>query len=255
MTGSGGGMGAWLWAAGLLSLRIAPVFAFAPPFTLVRMPMLFRMLFGIAIAAMVASYGAAPLADGASLSSGVSAMAGELMIAAVFIAAFQIAFGALYMAGRTIDVQAGFGLALLVDPSSRNQTPLIGTIFALLAGAIFFEMNGHHDLLRLVVASTQSLPLGGGFVPTSLAGLAAFLSIAFLISFGAAGGVIVALFLTDLTIAVLARTAPQMNALVIGFQVKVLVLLIALPATLGLTAALIARLMALTLEAIPGLFR
>lgn len=246
----------WLFASLLLSLRIAPVFALAPPFTLVRVPMLFRVLFGTGIAASIASYNpSAAVALEFTPGNVIPAAIRELFLGSVFVLAFQAAFGALYMAGRTVDIQAGYGLALLIDPATRGQAPLVGTIYAYAAGAIFFAMDGHHDLLRILAASLETVPLGSAAVLPPIERLLGFLSLAFLISLGVAGGAILALFLTDVAIAVLARTAPQMNALVLGFQVKTLVLLFALPATLGFAAAMIARLIALTFEAIPGLVR
>jgi len=84
----------------------------------------------------------------------------ELFLGSVFVMALQVMFGGLYVAGRTIDIQAGYGLAMLVDPTSRVQTPLVGTLFALIAGMVFFGMNGHLELLRLMSASLQAIPLG-----------------------------------------------------------------------------------------------
>ena len=45
------------------------------------------------------------------------------MLGGIFVMAFQLMFGALYMAGRTIDIQAGFGLALLIDPHDTGPEP------------------------------------------------------------------------------------------------------------------------------------
>ena len=68
----------WAWSTVLLSLRVAPVFALAPPFTLIRMPLLFRMLLSLGLAACIAAANpaAAALAD-----SG----AGTILVAAVFV--------------------------------------------------------------------------------------------------------------------------------------------------------------------------
>jgi flagellar biosynthetic protein FliR len=79
------------------------------------------------------------------------------------------------------------------------------------------------------------------------------MSVVFLTSFGVAGGAILSLFVVDLAIAMLSRTVPQMNVLILGFQVKSLMLFLTLPITLGLSATLLARMTRLTLEAIPGL--
>jgi flagellar biosynthetic protein FliR len=254
MTGAVSSLQAWLVATLLLSLRIGPVFAAAPPFTLVRMPRLFRLLLAIGLSAAMTSFKPLdPALPGLALAALVPAAARELLLGIVFVVAFQAAFGAIYLAGRTIDVQAGFGLAMLVDPGSGARTPLTGSLFAFLAGLAFFEMGGQNDLLRIIAASLDSLPLGAPHPIASLPALFAFLSIVFLTAMGAAGGVVLALFLADMAIAMLSRTVPQMNVLVLGFQVKTLLLLAALPLTLGLSGLLLARMMRITLEALPGL--
>lgn len=244
----------WAVSTLLLSLRIAPVFALAPPFTLTRVPPLFRALFGVALAGtLVSSHPGAAPAVGAEAADLFVAAVRELFLGAIVVMAFQLMFGALYFAGRTLDIQAGFGLALLADPTSRNQTPLAGTLFALVAAAVFFSMNGAAELLRLLGASLDVIPLGAAAPLPPLGRLTGFISAVFLTGLGVAATSILCLFVTDLTIAMLSRTAPQMNVLVLGFQVKTFVLFLTLPASFGAAGALFARLARITLEAIPGL--
>ena len=244
----------WVFPSLLLSLRISPVFALAPPFSLVPAPVVFRALFGVGVAACLAyAHPAAVALAGADLPTLVVTAVRELLLGAIFVLAFQLAFGALAMAGRTIDIQAGFGLAVLIDPTTRTQTPLIGTLFAYSAGVVFFALGGHIQLLRIFAASLEAIPLGAGHLPASLARLTGFISIVFLTGFGVAGGAILSLFLADLAIAALSRTASQMNVLVLGFQVKTILLLLVLPMMFGFAGALLARVTSIALEALPGL--
>ena len=248
------GLNSWALSSLLLGLRIAPVFLFAPPFSLIRMPRLFHILFGFGLAAcLVSANPQAMLAADAGFGEVILAAFRELALGAMFVLAFQLPFAALYFAGRTIDVQAGYGLALLIDPTSRAQTPLVGTLFAYAAAAIFFAANGHIDLLRLFSASLEGIPIGAWTMPATIERLTAFISIVFLLAFGVAGAAVLVLFLIDLIIALLSRTVLQMNVLILGFQVKTIVLLLVLPVSFGLGGAILLRLMAYTLQAIPGL--
>jgi len=239
----------------LLGLRVSPVFALAPPFSLVRTPMLFRVFFGLAVSAcLVAADPAATAVADLSIGNLIVVAVRELLLGTVFVMVFQLMFGMLYMAGRTVDIQAGFGLAMLIDPNSQQQTPLVGTLFAYGAAAVFFALGGHQDLLRMMDASLQAIPLGAGQLPADgLARVTVFLGVLSLTSFGVAGGAILSLFLADAAIAMLSRTIPQMNVLVLGFQVKTLLLLLVLPASLGASGALLARMSSITLEAVRGL--
>jgi flagellar biosynthetic protein FliR len=239
----------------VLGLRVSPVFALAPPFSLVRMPVVFRVFFGLAVSAcLVASNPAVATLDNLSIGSLIVAAARELLLGTVFVMAFQLMFGMLYMAGRAVDIQAGFGLAMLIDPNSQQQTPLVGTLFAYSAAAVFFALGGHQDLLRMMEASLHTIPLGTGQLPADgLGRVTAFLGVLSLTSFGVAGGAILSLFLADAAIALLTRTVPQMNVLVLGFQVKTLLLIAVLPVTFGASSAVLARMSTITLEATRGL--
>jgi flagellar biosynthetic protein FliR len=248
------GLVSWSLSALLLSLRVAPLFAFAPPFTLVRMPAAFRLLLGLGIAAcIVAANPAAAALHDAAPGTLIVVAAKELLIGTVFVVAFQLTFAALQVAGRTIDIQAGFGLSLLIDPTTRGGVPLTGTLFVYAAAAIFFAEGGQGELLRLLAASLDAVPLGAYQLPASPAHLIGFVSAVFLSAFGIAGGAILALFAADLAIALLSRTVPQMNVLILGFQVKTILLLLVLPLTFGTAGALLARMTRVTIEALPGL--
>jgi hypothetical protein len=77
------------------------------------------------------------LAGTASLSTAlepgalIAAAVTELLLGLLIAFGFQVAFASLSFAGRALDVQAGYGLALVIDPGSRAQSPMFGTLFSL----------------------------------------------------------------------------------------------------------------------------
>ena len=246
-------LASWVASSLLLSLRIAPTLLFAPPFTLVRVPRLVLALTGLGFAALLVSanpdarlhdLGAATLAP-AALS--------ELVIGLVPLVALQLMFGALYTVGRTIDIQSGFALALLIDPGTRALTPLVGTLFANVAAITFFAMDGHLALLRFWATALQAMPIGAVVHLGSAAMLGDYLLTVSLIALGIGGMAILALFLSDIVVAMLSRTVPQLNALLLGIQVKAILVLAVLPLAFGASAALYAQLVASALDAMKRL--
>jgi len=244
----------WFASCLVLTLRLAPMFTFAPPFNLTRTPRLFNLLLGFGLAIGLVSSGTARMLPDSNLQTLVPAAAGELMMGAWFVLLMQLCFAALSFAGRLLDIQAGFGLATLIDPVSRAQSPLIGTMFTYAAGALFFSTGGHLEMLRIVAASLKAAPLDSWGRPAALEQLLGFMSSLFVASMGVAGAAVLALFLLDAAIALLARTVPQMNVLVLGFQVKTLALLLVLPACFGLGGAVMLRMIRITLDAMSGAF-
>ncbi|WP_375397061.1 flagellar biosynthetic protein FliR [uncultured Sphingomonas sp.] len=238
----------------LLTLRVVPAFGFSPPFTLLRVPAIVRILLSIALSAWMAAANPQHTWQSDFRQNGIAAAAiGELVLGIGLALALQFAFAALLTVGRSLDIQAGFGLAVLVDPTTRGQMPLVGTLFAYAAAAIFFAGDGLADMLAIWAASIEAVPLGTAAVTGDLGGLLGYLSAVFVIACGLGGSIMVALFLADMAIAFMSRTLPQMNVLLLGFQVKALVTLALLPAATGLSGALFVRLLRTALEAAPHL--
>lgn len=238
----------------LLSLRIAPMFAFAQPFTLLRVPATVRLMLGMSLAAWLVSANPDDTWRAPFWDAGLPLVAiGELLLGITLALALQLAFAALLTAGRAIDIQAGFGLAVLVDPTTKSQMPLVGTIFAYAAAAVFFAIGGPNDLLAIWALSVAQVPLGAAVIGSDPGVLMEYMSGVFLMAIGLAGLVLVVLFVLDLMIAFLSRTLPQMNVLLLGFQVKAIATLAVLPIALSLSGALFGRLMRAALEAMPRL--
>lgn len=236
----------------LLTLRLVPALGFAAPFTLIRVPAIVRILLSIALAAWLV--GANPQVTWQSdyLREGiVFAAISELMLGIGLALSLQFAFAALLTVGRALDIQAGFGLAVLVDPTTKAAMPLIGTLFAYAAGAIFFAGDGPANLIAIWAASVQAVPLGSGGLGGDLVQLLSYLSSAFVIACGLGGAIMLALFMTDLAIAFMSRTLPQMNVMLLGFQVKAMVTLVLLPTSIALSGALFVRLLRTALDAAP----
>lgn len=225
----------WLLALLLLTLRLTPVFAFAPPFTLLNVPVRVRVLIPLALAACLLQWpGARTAGVGDDIGAFVPLAASELLIGLGMAFALQAAFAALYFAGRVLDFQAGFGLALIIDPSTRGQSPLLGTLLVMTGAAVFFAVDGHHELLRVIAASLELVPVGvsaSGWAPEAV--IAHFGAI-FAMGVVIAAVPMVTLFLTDVTLAFLMRTMPQMNVLLLGLQVKTIVLLLTVIVMSGL---------------------
>lgn len=241
-------LGAYLEACLLVSLRIVPTLAFAPPFTLLRIPATVRLLVAMAFAATMVSAFPAQTSGQVRQTEMIAMAATELLIGVGLALALQLAFAALMTAGRTIDLQAGYAYSLIADPTGRGQLPLVGSVFAYAMAAIFFATGGAENLLAIWAASLQRLPVGGIVGAEALPNLIAYVGSCFLIAFAAGGLILLVLFLIDLAIAFMSRTLPQMNVLFLSFQVKTLATLVLLPIALASSASLFLRLVRFALD-------
>lgn len=238
-----------LMAALLVSLRLAPTLAFAQPFTLLRVPVLVRMMIAVGLALWIVDARPALTVDRLAGASMVGIFFGEVAIGLSIALALQLAFAAILWAGRVLDIQAGFGLALLTDPTTQNNQPLVGTVLAYAAGVIFMTSGGLYDLLAVWVASVEALPLGYDAFQPDLTAMGSYIGSVFFLAVGLVGAAMMAIFLTDVVIGFMSRTLPQMNMLLLGFQVKAMVLLVTLPLAIAFSGALYLRIIRLALEA------
>ena len=238
----------------LVSLRLVPTLAFAAPFTLLRIPASVRVLIAVALGAwLTASFPeltTAKITPGADM---ISLAAGELAVGVSISLALQLAFAAILWAGQILDIQAGFGLAMVADPTTQAQMPLAGTILAYATAAVFFATGAHFDLLALWAATLQALPMGYGVALPDMAALGSLIGAVFAIALGLAGLVILVLFLLDMAIAFMSRTLPQMNVLLLGFQVKSMAMLLTLPLAIALSSGIFVRIISLALTRAPDL--
>ena len=158
----------------------------------------------------------------------------EFLVGLIFGFAANTIFYAARMAGSLIDTEMGFQTSLLFDSSSGAPT-LLGEIYELLVLMVFLILNGHHYLIEGIFISLKMIPLMQFEMTTSTVDLLMQGATTVLIlSVKMASPLLVALFLTNLSLALLGRIAPQTNIFTLSFQVKVFVGLVMLFLTVPL---------------------
>ena len=214
-------------AAFLLMLtRISGIFLISPFFGSMNIPMFFRV--GIALAMSVVLF---PVVDGLgtpetppSIIMFGAAVLGELFIGWLIGFVAYISFAAITMAGKVMDMQVGFAVVNVVDPTSGQQIPLIGSFLYNLAVIILLVTNGHHMLIAALVESFRAVPLAGLEANISLALIIAnFAGTIFLTGMKIAMPITFAILLTNVGLGILSRTMPQMNIFVVGIPMQLMI--------------------------------
>ena len=124
------------------------------------------------------------------------------------------------VAGQVIAMQTGLGFASLVDPVSGTNTPVVGQFFTVLSTLLFFVMNGHLALLKLIHLSFTSLPIGfEGFFDIPFIEIAKFGSTMFEVALSLSISSICAMLLVNFTFGVMTRASPQLNIFSLGFAI------------------------------------
>jgi flagellar biosynthetic protein FliR len=127
------------------------------------------------------------------------------------------------VAGQMIEMKCGLGLIQLADPQSGGQSNLFSSFFEVLAGLVFFAVNGQHLLVEALRSSYRLFPL----IDSPALGLLVYdvLNVAktmFEIALRISAPVLVGLCFSDIVLGVLSRTIPQMNVFMIAQPIQLL---------------------------------
>ena len=159
----------------------------------------------------------------------------------------SIVFSAFQLAGQFFAVQIGFGINEVIDPMAQVSVPLIGQLKNLVGILVFLAINGHHMMLTAISRSFDLAPLIS-FHKAASGGLLYYLvysfSGMFVVALKISLPVVATVFMLEVAMGVLAKAAPQMNIMMLGFPFKIMVAF----TVLLLTAPLIVRIMQVSLE-------
>jgi flagellar biosynthetic protein FliR len=151
-------------------------------------------------------------------------MANELLLGLGIGFSVQIVFGAVRMAGQIIGIEMGLSFAAVADPLSQSESTPIASLMAALAVQLFLVLGLDRALIRALVQSVQTMPLGHAQLPDR-----AFVEFvhfgepffeqALALAFPAMG----MLFATKLGLAFLARVAPRLHIFNLSFPLTLFI--------------------------------
>ena len=210
----------------LLLTRVSGIFIVAPFFGSINIPQYIRI--GTALAMSVVLF---PVVDQLAVVQAPATILGyalavlaELFVGWLIGFVAYISFSAIHMAGKIMDMQVGFSIVNVMDPTSGQQIPLIGRFLYKLGLIIFLVTNGHHMIIAALFESFRAVPMLGMTANPDLTMLIAnFTAGIFSTGMKIAMPVTFAILLTNVALGVLARTMPQLNIFVVGIPMQIVV--------------------------------
>ncbi len=152
----------------------------------------------------------------------------EFLVGIIIGFAANTVFFAARFAGGLTDLEMGYQTSVLFDQTQTTPT-LIGELKEVAVLMIFIFLEGHLQIIEAAFASFRAVPVGTFEMSEStVILLIKFATTVFILAIKMAAPVLVALFCTNLALALLARVAPQTNIFILSFQMKVFVGLIVL---------------------------
>lgn len=147
----------------------------------------------------------------------------------------NLAFMCGKIAGQFMDIQIGFSMLTLFDPTTKTNATLLEKLFGMFSIVLFFIINGHLVLIRALSDSFNVIGLGRFILGQKSAEYAlSAVTQFFTIGFRIALPIILVLLMTDIVLGLVSRTVPQLNVMILGLPVKVLfgfsIIMLILPA-------------------------
>ena len=213
-------LGTVIWHA----LRIGAALQVLPVVGGRGMPARARLIVTLALAATMSTVLPTPPAMGVDAAT-VLGVLREFTVGVAIGLMLRLAFEAGQLAGELVSQGMGLSFATMADPLSGASSPVLSQWFYLVFALLFFTLDGHLALVRLLADSYGGLPVGAALPDTHalLAAVPAFFSECLRAGVLLALPVMMALLAVNIAFGVLARAAAQLNPMAIGLPVSLLV--------------------------------
>ncbi len=207
----------------LVFTRISGIFVISPFFGSLSVPL--RIKAGLAIFMALLIFPVVnhtlPSLSG-NLGEYYSLVISEVAIGIIIGFLCTIIMSTFQVSGEFYSVQMGFGFVNTVDPLSQVEQPIIGQLIGLFAMLIFLVAGGHHLMITAVFNSYEAVPIfslkASNLVFDKT--VAVFCGM-FLTALKIAMPIMGVLFLVTLAMGLMAKVAPAMNIMALGWAITI----------------------------------
>lgn len=224
-----------VFAASLVFARLGAALLVLPAFGESHVNPRLRLWLGLFSSALVAASLGDRLPRPPPDAAAFAALVGtEVLVGLAIGALLRLSLAALQVAGSIIALQSGLAAASFFDPSEATQGTVPGALLSTVFLLVLVASDGHHLLLERVIAGYSAAPPGLMPDPSDLLALAARLGNAALgVGLGIAAPVLLAAFLANLALGLLARLVPTLQVLFVALPLQLLLAFSAMALALG----------------------
>jgi len=149
-------------------------------------------------------------------------IANEVFIGIVLGFAFQMVFQIFIVVGDMLSMQMGLSFAMMIDPASKINVPIVSQIYSMMVSLIFFILDGHLFFIQTLGESFQILPLTQAIAIQSFQEISMMGGWIIVHALQIALPLCIALLLVTTSLGVVARSVPQLNVFTLGMPLSVL---------------------------------
>jgi flagellar biosynthetic protein FliR len=203
-------------------VRIAGILAFNPIIGQRVFPAMARAGLALTVTIILAPIVAAPDIDYGGLMY-LMALFKELFIGFILAYVCSLFYYFLLAVGEILDMQIGFSMAKVMDPSINMQMGISDKLLNFLFVSLFFVTNCHLLMFRLIITSYDIIPIGVGAIEfQNIAGFGIEVFIdAFGIALKLAVPFVICEFILEIGLGILMKLIPAIHIFVINLQMKI----------------------------------
>ncbi len=209
----------------LVFIRVISFMFVAPFFSMSNMPRRIRIGFSFFVALLL--YQSVPRQSivydtliGYSVIVMKEVLTGLLIGFAANLCASIVSF-----AGHIVDMEMGLSMASMFDPTTKETSTITGIYYNYMV-LLMLMISGMHRYLIQALAETYTLiPVNGAVIRTDtlLAAMLEFMANYIIIGFRICLPIFAVMTILNAVLGILAKVSPQLNMVVVGIQMKVLV--------------------------------
>ncbi|AYE33417.1 fused FliR family export protein/FlhB family type III secretion system protein [Clostridium septicum] len=164
----------------------------------------------------------------------------------------NLAFEVVLMAGSLMDVHIGLSMVSVLDPNTKTNTTVFGNLLHYVSMIIFFLIDGHHMIIKSLIESFILVPLGKNILyKETMMAIIDIIAKYFAIGLKIAIPIVLIIIITDISMGLISRAVPQINVMILGMPVKILVGLIAV----SISLPIVIKVFISSISYIPEIFR
>lgn len=146
----------------------------------------------------------------------------EIAIGLILGNAFALFLVPFRIAGEFVGQEMGLTIATISDPTQHSTGTAVGQIFDTLGMLLFFGLDFHHVFLSAFHASFARRPVGAGIGPLHVEEYIQAMTLAQEWGMALVAPIACWLFITSVILALMARAAPQLNIMNVGFVLRLI---------------------------------
>jgi len=217
----------------LLFIRFASFLSFLPFFNYPVIPMNLKAAFALWLSILFFPFTPKVVFE-INLINIILAVLSEVVLAFLVGTAINLVFDILRFAAEQISFIMGFTMANIFDPNLGTQSTILSQFFTWIAILIFFSIGGDHLEIMIIAKSLNSLPFGAFLnLHSFYEFFISYMYKYFLLGFSMAFPILAVSLFSDIIFAMIMKTMPQFNLLVVGFPIKIAIAFLVLMAIIG----------------------